>query len=279
MQKILLAVNAASPDKNALEFACYLARLTGSAVTGIFLENTVADEHPVLKRGYGMSYVDWEVDENSSEQLLKRSSTEQTVTWFKEGCIARDVCFKIHHDRNVPVNEVLQESRFADVLVMDAETNFKNIYVGSPGEFAKDVMRKAECPVVIAPADFNAITEVIFLYNATASSVFAIKQFTYLFPQLRHTNISVLQVNESGTWEEIDKYHFKEWLNTHYSSVKFIAEKGSVCSAIFKHTLVKPNAFVVMGAYGRSVLSLLIKHSTADQLIRIMNLPFFITHT
>ena len=44
MKKILVALNAISPDKNSLEFACYLARLTNSKITGIFLENIAYEE-------------------------------------------------------------------------------------------------------------------------------------------------------------------------------------------------------------------------------------------
>jgi len=53
MEKILLAVDAINPDKNTLEFACYLGRLTKSKVTGVFLENLVAGERPVFKQMHG----------------------------------------------------------------------------------------------------------------------------------------------------------------------------------------------------------------------------------
>ena len=58
--KILLAIDAINPDKNAMEFACYLGRLTKSKVTGVFLENLAAEEKPVLKQMLGMAYMDWE---------------------------------------------------------------------------------------------------------------------------------------------------------------------------------------------------------------------------
>ena len=46
MEKILLAIDAYNPDKNAIEFACYLGRLTKSKITGIFLENVTAGQSP-----------------------------------------------------------------------------------------------------------------------------------------------------------------------------------------------------------------------------------------
>jgi len=60
MEKILLAIDATTPNKNALEFACHLAGLTKSKITVDFLENLVADEKPSLKQMQGLRYVDGE---------------------------------------------------------------------------------------------------------------------------------------------------------------------------------------------------------------------------
>jgi len=49
MEKIPLAIAAINPDGNALEFACYLGRLTKSKVTGVLLENIGGEASPVLK--------------------------------------------------------------------------------------------------------------------------------------------------------------------------------------------------------------------------------------
>ena len=46
MQKILLAIDAVNINMPALDFACYIGRLTNSKITAVFLENLVADENP-----------------------------------------------------------------------------------------------------------------------------------------------------------------------------------------------------------------------------------------
>ncbi|MCP9753154.1 universal stress protein [Ferruginibacter sp. HRS2-29] len=278
MEKILLAMDATNPNKNALEFACYLARLTGSVVTGVFLEDQESEEHAVMKRAYGMSYVDWVVDEDNPQHLSKMATIENNIEWFKRGCISREVGFKVHRDRAMPLKEMIGESRFADLIVMDAETNFRHSYQGTPSDFTREVLHNAECPVVIAPEDFNAIEEIVFTYNGTASSVFAIKQFTYLFPQFQLKKVTVLQINETGTWNDVDKYNFGEWLSDHYTSFEFIARKDNSVNGLFKYVFPQKNSFLVMGAYGRTQLSQFFKDSHADRLIRTMSQPVFITH-
>ena len=151
MEKILLAIDGINLNRNALDFACYLARLTKSKITGVFLENLVADEKPVLKQMHGLRYVDWEVDEKSDEYTSKMELIERNISIFKEGCINREVRFGVHRDRGVPAQELIEESRFADVIIADAETSFNKRYEGIPTEFVRDILKKTECPVIIAP--------------------------------------------------------------------------------------------------------------------------------
>jgi hypothetical protein len=278
MEKILLAIDAINPDKNTLEFACFLGRLTKSKVIAVFLENLGAEEKPVLKHMHGMAYMDWEIDEKSIEHTTKMELIEKNILLFKESCINRDINYSLHRDRGVPASELIEESRFADVIVVDADTSFNKSYEEIPTEFVKDILKNSECPIIIAPESFQAIDEIIFTYNGSPSSVFAIKMFTYLFPQLNDKKVSIIQVNEKGEWQDRDKYKFKEWLNTHYTNLHFEAIKGKASHQLFEYLFKRKNIFVVMGAYGRNALSRFFKRSPADLLIKTITQPIFIAH-
>ena len=86
MDKILLAIDAKKIDRDALEFACYIAKLTNSKITGIFLENLVADEKPVLKKAYGKRYLEWDIDESSAQFLDKQQLIDKNIKLFKDTC-------------------------------------------------------------------------------------------------------------------------------------------------------------------------------------------------
>jgi hypothetical protein len=278
MEKILLAFDAVNPDMSAFEFACYLGRLTKSKITGVFLENLAGEERPILKHVHGMTYVDWTINEKSDDHKAKIELIEKNIAFFKEGCINRGVNYSLHQDRGVPANELVEESRFADIIVADAETSFNKRYEGSPTEFVRDVLKKAECPVIIAPESFDAVDEIVFTYNGSASSVFAIKQFTYLFPQFHNKKVTIIQVNEEGEWKDTNKYKFKEWLKEHYTDLHFEALKGSTDVKLFDCLFKRKNMFLVMGAYGRTGLSQFFKRNQADLLINTVTQPIFIAH-
>ncbi|HUZ57850.1 MAG TPA: hypothetical protein VMU83_03615 [Hanamia sp.] len=238
----------------------------------------VAEEKPVLKALQGAAYVDWAVDENSDEYKAKVALIKKNIALFGESCINREVNYKLHRDRGVPASELIAESRFADMLIVDAETSFNNRFEGIPTEFVRDVLKKAECPVILAPENFEAIDEIAFTYNGSSSSVFAMKQFTYLFPELKEKKVSIIQVNEKGEWSEKDKNKFTEWLQNHYTDLHFEALKGETEYVLFDYFFSRKNMFLVMGAYGRNSLSQFFKHSHADLLINTITQPIFIAH-
>ncbi len=128
------------------DFACYLGRMTNSKVTGIFLENLVVNQKLVLREMYGQNYFDWTVDKSSREYQEKIEAVERNLRLFKDACDKRSVRYSVHRDGGDPAKEVISESRYADVLVIDAETSFKRGFEGVPTEFAKEVLKDSECP-------------------------------------------------------------------------------------------------------------------------------------
>jgi hypothetical protein len=278
MEKILLAIDAENLNVNTLDFACYVGSLTNSKITGIFLENTRNEKASAFTYLDGIPALDWEIDSRFEQTQIKQKRIDIQIGIFQNYCTKKGVRFEIHRDRGVPAKEMVYESRFADLMILDASTSFHKKLEGSPTEFARDILKDAECPVLIAPEKISGIDEVIFTYNGTKSSVFAIKQFTFSFPELADKNAIVLQVNEEGKWTGPDKYNLKEWIQNHYSAIGFEALKGNTEDKLSEYLAGRKNAFVVMGAYGRSNLSRIFKPSQADALIKIMPHPIFIAH-
>jgi hypothetical protein len=278
MEKLVLAIDAVNPDKSAMEFACFLGRVTRSDITGIFLEDLSDEQKPVVKELHGMPYVAWEEDQHSEKFRFKNSLIERNIEYFKEGCINRGVNYILHRDRGIPAHDLIEESRYADLLIIDTETSFNKRYEGVPTEFVRDILVKAECPVIIAPGNFEALDEIVFTYNGSQSSIFAMKQFTYLFPQFSTKKVTLLEVNDSGEWIKEDDLKLREWLKAHYTDFHFDALKGKPGNRLFDYLYKRQNMLVVMGAYGRSAMSRFFKASEAETIIKTITQPIFIAH-
>jgi hypothetical protein len=272
MEKILVAIDASQVNTNTLDFACYMAKLTNSKLIGIFLEDGEAAKAPVTEF----------VSERASGMLP--GTKEQANQYDKNIHLFTDVCRKkqtncsIHFDQGLPVTGIIKESRFADLLIVDPEMSLRSKKEGAPTAFIKEVLAKSECPVVIAPYSFNTIDEIVFAYDGSQSAVFAIKQFTYLFPELTDKKITILQVNEKDNQPIVERDRVGELLQMHYSAIGYHRLYGNAGNELYAYLRAKKNVFVVMGAFGRSMFSDFFKHSTAELIVETINLPVFIAH-
>lgn len=273
-----MAINAVDPDKNSLEFASYLGRLTNSKITGIFLENESYIESSKLKPVYEVAYIDSEAEEYPHPKIRRSELIEKNIAAFKEKAMKMGVNFNLHRDRGLPAYQLVEESRYADVMVVDASTSFNRNFERIPTNFIRDVLKNTECPAIIAPEGFEAIDEIVFAYDGSSSSVFAIKQFTYLFPQLQDKKITVVHINESGEWNDANRFKLKELLKNYYCDLHFEILKGSIYKTLFEYVSDNKNSFLVMGAYGRSAVSRFFKPSRADLIIKTITQPIFIAH-
>ena len=275
MEKILLVINAVNPGIPALDFACHVAGLTNSKITGIFLENPEAYEINVPEKEYDSKYLD---PKTSVICRYRQSMIEKNIYSFKDTCQSKSVRYTIHRNKGIPLPEIIRESRYADLIIVSSATSFHESYEELPSAFVKDLLRSAECPVIVAPANFEAIDEILFACNNNSSSAYAIRQFTYLFPELHEKRAILLQVNKEGEWPGQEQYDLTEWLQNHYSAIGFDALKGTAEDKLFDYLGKRKNVFIVMGAYGRSALSNFFTPSHADVLIKSINQPIFIAH-
>ena len=273
MEKILFISNGLELNTEALDFTCYLGRLTRSRITGVFLENLLEDAKPVLEKISGHSLSE---SENKAYEE-KKQMIASNIKRFEEACARRSVRSMVREDFGIPPSEVLLESRYADLAVISPDTSFNSEIESLPSNFVKRFIEKSECPVVIAPQTFREINEIVFTYNGSASSVYAIKQFTYLFPALDDTRVTILGVNGKDLSEK-EKNQFRGWLQNHYNAIGFEILQGNPETELFKWLQTRKNAFITMGAYGRSMVSQFFRRSTAELLIKTLPQPIFITH-
>jgi hypothetical protein len=84
MEKILLVIDGTGVSMTALDFACFLGRLTNSKITGVFLESQPADQRPVVTAMNGSQCLGW--DENSAEYIGKKKSIEKNISFFEDAC-------------------------------------------------------------------------------------------------------------------------------------------------------------------------------------------------
>ena len=121
MENILLTVDNDPVDENAIDFACHLARLTRSRLTGIFLDEPVTEPEVVVESqttAKGTISITIAGFDQESEQAAQH---EENIGIFRDWAEKSGVPFSVYLDKGVPAAELIFETRYADVLLMYAE--------------------------------------------------------------------------------------------------------------------------------------------------------------
>lgn len=275
MKKIFLLLNGDNTE-NTIHYGCHLASLTKARLVGIFPAKLDYDYAPALQTMYGMTYVESVVAADLAGQHQIEQEIARDVSLFRQICESKGIRAGICRYTHLTAPELAEESRFADLIVVDGEAVKSS---GQPrGHFSRELLAMMKCPVIVTPSLFEPVEEVIFCYDSSPSALFAMKQFTYLFPDTENIRATVLTVTQQEDKELPEKTKLRNWLSGYYDSSDFTILHGKTEEELFNYLMAKKNVLLVMGAYGRSVLSRFFHHSRADMLIAQPQCPVFITH-
>ncbi|MEI3797102.1 Universal stress protein family protein [Chitinophaga ginsengisegetis] len=277
MKKIIAAIDALHFSDEQVEAFKYIAREAESPLTVVCLDDIVSELTPMgtmYPGGYAYNYEQITAESRAALEFQRDKNLKQ----LHEICDGSNVDIKVRETAGVPAEKVVEESRFADLLLIGNSTSFATLYDTDPPRFVKDLLAEAECPVMVLPEVMSPVKEIIFSYNGTFSSMYAIRQFTELFPGYADMPVKVVYVAENNNkvmpWEP----QLREYLDMHYDTVEYIILNGEPATEFLALLIHRKDCIVTYGAYGRSGVSRFFHRSDADNILRTVNIPVFITH-
>ena len=275
MKKILWVINPLQFKEDDLAYPQYISRVINGKLTGVFLENGRDTNPSATYNVFNYSKVfRKEITPNEEQEKVEKRKMA-VIKVLQE----KALCVNLHQDGGIPLQDLIMESRYADILLVDAGLTFDETDNHLPSSFVKNVLSKAECPVLVMPAEHKEIREIVFTYNGSYSSVFAIKQFTYLFSGLQDLQATVLYAPEDDAGDSLERKRFiAELLRSHYSRLDFKVMHDKLDHCLFPEILLKTDAIIVFGGYRNKPSSRSVK-GNAENAIHSIRLPIFITQT
>lgn len=273
MRKILLAFDGKNFSNGAFEFAKKLNEMNSILLTGIFLPQLNYSNLWSYADGVGGPMFVPVLDDSESEEL------ERSMQRFEDLCLKNSIEYRVRKDFvDLALPELKKETRFADLLIIGGESFYENMGTGEPNNYLKEALHGVECSVVVVPEKFDFPTVNILTYDGSDSSVFAIKQFAYLFPEFIHNKTILLYANEKENESIPSEPYIEELASRHFGDLTVtqlnINPKKSFPSWISE----KKNSIIISGSFGRSSISRLFKKSFISDVIKAHRLPIFITH-
>jgi hypothetical protein len=276
MKKIVLAFDGSNFSEGAFEFARQLNDIEPVLLTGVFVPQvdyaSLWSYSAAVGVGAGPAYMP--ITEQEDEVALA-----QNIEHFRHLCDINGITYRVHEDfSHFVLNELKRESRFSDLVILSGELFYKGLSEGSQFDYLKDVLRVAECPVIIVPEDYEFPKNNILSYDGTEGSVYAIKQFAYLFPTFASNPTLMVFAEDQRDRDFPAKEYVTELVTQHFKDLTYYKLELDPRKYFTRWIVDRKDSILVSGAFSRSVLSQAFKKSFVANIIKEHKLPVFIAH-
>lgn len=272
MKKILLVFDGSHFSEGAFKMANFLNEQEQMLVTGAFLQ-------PIDYRDMvGYSSMGAASPVSVTPDPTDESAISKNMAKFEERCKHAGMEFRTHRDTEMFALEELQkESRFADLMILSSELFYDNISKDQPNDYLKKILRQTECPIILVPENYALPTKVLLAYDGKPDAVFAIKQFTYLFPHFYQWDTKLITLEEDGEdfphQQLIEELAAKHFANLTMEMINDETKKTF-------HTWIKSHKeyMLVAGSFGRTELSNIFSKSFVSDVIKEHSIAVFVAH-
>ncbi|QOR75932.1 MAG: hypothetical protein IMW88_11595 [Thermoflavifilum sp.] len=269
MLKILLYTDGMYFKPEILNFPAYLANITHTKIMEVYMDDMLNTALWYDQRTFVT--LPGQIAERERYEVIEKNFQKMQLEADKKGILIRPF-----EDGTVTQEFLFKHMRYADLLLLDIHS------LNNPSEdivrfkFLRDILMYGECPVILFSSNIDHIDEIIFGYNGTPSSVFAIKQFSYLFPALMDKPLRAIYAQETEKMQ--DKKLLIDWMNAHYMDAYYEETSEKLLNSFLTSYEQKKQIIGVMGSFGRSMLSQMLHKSEALHLMKMLPIPLFISH-
>lgn len=274
MKKILVAFDNTHYSEGAMQFIAHLHKMSPVSVTGVFLPQI---DYAAL----------WSAEAGAFSGSLfvplatevQTESIREIISRFEQFCTNNKMKHTVHADLfDFTLNELQTETRFADMLVIGSELFYADKSTDRISDFLQGVLHRSECPVLLVPEGGGFPQINILTCDGSEDAVFAIKQFSYLLPELCNRKTMMIYLNEDENASIPEEEKLKDLLNHHFEQYSCQALHFDAKTYLTTWLSEQESGLLVSGAFGRSFASQLFKHSFIYNIITKHRTPVFIAH-
>ena len=118
MNKIIAAIDGLKPSNSTTSYAIELAKVNGAHLVAVFLDDFTYTSYKI----YDLVKEEGGVIGSAKRKLDHKDlkTRTQSAVDFETSCQKAGISFSIHHDKGYALLDLVKESAFADLLIIDA---------------------------------------------------------------------------------------------------------------------------------------------------------------
>jgi hypothetical protein len=272
MRKVIVAFNGGTFSAGAMDFVRMMNEKEPVNVTGNFLPQTDYTGLWTYSGVLGGSVYGRPVQDEYN------AAVKENIALFEQYCSNNQLLYQVHtHFHDYALSSLMKQTRYADIAVLSAESLYSNMGKNEHYEYLKEVLHAAECPVVLTPDQLELPANNIIAYDGSDSSVYAMKQFCYLLPELIANPTLLVHTDEEDTVLPHAPL-IKELAALHFHNISFQSLELNARDYFATWISEKQKGILISGAFSKPYFTRMFKKSFVADTLKAHLLPVFIAH-
>ncbi len=276
-KKIVIGLDPSDYTKTALDIAIRRAKELGSVLVGVTVVNTEDIKDSVGGAPVGaIHYAEKAVEKNLT---LAQKRAQDLIANFEKICDKNNVKYESFIKDGDPAEEIIEEARTADLIIIGIKTHFRLEHPDVEGETLEKLLKESVAPVMAVTEKPTLPTKLLIAYDGSTQSAKAMREYIHISHMLPFAKKAYL-LNVTDNIEEGMELLKKaeSYLELYGLDVEKIIKSGDPADVIFETAKELGNVLIIMGAYGHSKLKDIFFGSTAEKIIKDGSFPIFVYH-
>ncbi|MFW5702157.1 MAG: universal stress protein [Bacteroidota bacterium] len=154
IKKILLPMDFSEYSVKSLELAGRIARFHNAELTALVVLDIPGIERSIGPIPAGAEFYARKLEKARIDEAQQRIN--DLIARFKSYCDENGIRHAEHHTQGIPSGQILEESKFFDLLVIGLRTYYRFGREDSPGDTFDEILDHSITPVLAVPKQFHA---------------------------------------------------------------------------------------------------------------------------
>ncbi len=274
IRRILLALGHEFYAETVIRRGVELAARHGAQLTGL----TVLDLE-YWKDGWASVVSASEVLRRTERRPWEaaRQRPEKIAAMCSRACDAADVDYRTIHPESDPLDRLVAEARYHDLLIFGMQGFFDQTIIPDPEATIAWLIRNDVSPIIAVAPAYRTIRRVMIAYSGSAQSADAMKRFVQMRPWPEAaTQIVSFESDTAASDDLLDEA--RDYCHAHNMDVELLPGHGSARAELLPMAKEHDADLIVLADSYHSLLL----HSTLGDvtrdIVRQADRPLFLTH-
>ncbi len=271
IKSVLIPTDGSAYSNVALEYGVHLAERFGAKITGLHVVDDRDLEGPLLTDIAGsLGFTPYQNYLPKFRKILEDRG-DLILEAFRRSCEERSIRAKVKRVSGTVPGAISEEAKKVDLVIIAQRGEHERWASGLLGSTTESVVRRSPRPVLVTPAAFRELGNVLVAYDGSFASNQALKTacelFTYADTMLKCVVVTGNEKKCEALTEEIETF-----VSAYQMDVQIECLEGEAAKEILLFAEKAGIDLIVMGAFGHSRIHDWILGGTTAYVIR--NSPF-----